>query len=61
MNSAVSKAVYGYFRAQSEGNDVIVYEPGEGSQVRELLRFTRIDSVLETYDSEQEALQSFAR
>jgi anti-sigma B factor antagonist len=29
--------------------------------VRELLRFTRIDSVLETYDSEQEALQSFAR
>ena len=34
------KAVYGYFPAQSEGNDVIVYEPGEGSQVRELLRFT---------------------
>jgi 5-methyltetrahydrofolate--homocysteine methyltransferase len=31
------KAVYGYFPAQSEGNDVIVYEPGS---VRELLRFT---------------------
>jgi len=34
------KAVYGYFPAQSEGNDVIVYEPGEGSPLRERLRFT---------------------
>jgi 5-methyltetrahydrofolate--homocysteine methyltransferase len=42
------KAVYGYFPAQSEGNDVVVYEPGEqdhqgheGTQRKpELLRFT---------------------
>ncbi len=39
------KVVYGYFPAQSEGNDVIVYSvPSEGSQVasdgKELLRFT---------------------
>jgi 5-methyltetrahydrofolate--homocysteine methyltransferase len=42
------KAVYGYFPAQSEGNDVVVYEPGEqnhqgheGAQRKpELLRFT---------------------
>jgi 5-methyltetrahydrofolate--homocysteine methyltransferase len=43
------KVVYGYFPAQSEGNDVIVYEPAEfrsagqpGAAVptRELLRFT---------------------
>jgi 5-methyltetrahydrofolate--homocysteine methyltransferase len=45
------KVVYGYFPAQSEGNDVVVYEPGEdndnhrghgghrGTQ-KELLRFT---------------------
>jgi 5-methyltetrahydrofolate--homocysteine methyltransferase len=32
------KAAYGYFPAQSEGNDVIVYEP-EG-QKKEILRFT---------------------
>jgi len=31
------RAVYGYFPAQAEGNDVIVYEPGKPS---ELLRFT---------------------
>ncbi|MBV9479913.1 MAG: methionine synthase [Acidobacteria bacterium] len=31
------KVVYGYFPAQSEGNDLIVYEP---SQKRELLRFS---------------------
>ncbi|HVO62634.1 MAG TPA: methionine synthase [Terriglobales bacterium] len=31
------KVVYGYFPAQSEGNDLIVYEP---SHNRELLRFT---------------------
>jgi len=29
--------------------------------VRELLRFTKIDGVLETYDNEQEALRSFAQ
>jgi 5-methyltetrahydrofolate--homocysteine methyltransferase len=38
------KAVWGYFPAQSEGNDVIVYEPGgeweTGNGKRELLRFT---------------------
>jgi len=34
------KAVYGYFPAQSEGNDVIVYEPSDGSPLREQLRFT---------------------
>jgi 5-methyltetrahydrofolate--homocysteine methyltransferase len=34
------KAVYGYFPAQSEGNDVIVYEPSGDSAVREQLRFT---------------------
>jgi len=41
------RAVYGYFPAQSEGNDVIVYEPPESSTGRrvpgekeELLRFT---------------------
>jgi 5-methyltetrahydrofolate--homocysteine methyltransferase len=37
------KVVYGYFPAQSEGNDVIVYEPGEVGQTsgsKELLRFT---------------------
>jgi 5-methyltetrahydrofolate--homocysteine methyltransferase len=33
------KVVYGYFPAQSEGNDVIVYDP-ETTQSRELLRFT---------------------
>jgi 5-methyltetrahydrofolate--homocysteine methyltransferase len=32
------KAVYGYYPAQSEGNDVIVYEPGEAA--KEILRFT---------------------
>ncbi|HEX6501852.1 MAG TPA: methionine synthase [Terriglobales bacterium] len=31
------KVVYGYFPAQSEGNDLIVYDPGDR---RELLRFT---------------------
>ena len=31
------KVVYGYFPAQSEGNDLIVYDPGDK---RELLRFT---------------------
>jgi 5-methyltetrahydrofolate--homocysteine methyltransferase len=41
------KVVYGYFPAQAEGNDVIVYEPSVGAgqspvsaQARELLRFT---------------------
>jgi len=35
------KAVYGYFPAQSEGNDVIVYSPEQPiSTPRELLRFT---------------------
>ncbi len=29
--------------------------------VRELLRFTKIDAVLETYDNEREALQSFGQ
>ncbi len=29
--------------------------------VRELLRFTKIDAVLETYDNEQEALRSFVQ
>jgi 5-methyltetrahydrofolate--homocysteine methyltransferase len=32
------QAVYGYFPAQSDGNDVIVYEPNESG--KELLRFT---------------------
>jgi len=35
-----AKAVYGYFPAQSEANDVIVYEPTEGVPSSELLRFT---------------------
>ena len=38
------KAVWGYFPAQSEGNDVVVYEPKEyrvpSTQYPELLRFT---------------------
>ena len=41
------KVVYGYFPAQSEGNDVVVYEPApndnqgaHGGSQRELLRFT---------------------
>jgi 5-methyltetrahydrofolate--homocysteine methyltransferase len=40
------KVVYGYFPAQSEGNDIIVYEAPEGSEtrphraMREFLRFT---------------------
>jgi len=38
------KVVYGYFPAQGEGNDVIVYDPSEagsnGAGGRELLRFT---------------------
>jgi 5-methyltetrahydrofolate--homocysteine methyltransferase len=41
------KAVYGYFPAQSEGNDVIVYEPvefreavGGGGHAKELVRFS---------------------
>ncbi len=35
------KAVYGYFPAQADGNDVVVYEPGLGkSSAKELLRFT---------------------
>ena len=37
------KVVYGYFPAQSEGNDVIVYEParaGTRAPTQELLRFT---------------------
>ena len=36
------KVVYGYFPAQSEGNDVVVYEPETASRQcsRELLRFT---------------------
>src|SRR6476620_7240636 len=42
------KVVYGYFPAQSEGNDVVVYDPeegkddhrGHGGSQRELLRFT---------------------
>ncbi|HEX8816375.1 MAG TPA: methionine synthase [Terriglobales bacterium] len=33
------KAVWGYFPAQSEGNDVIVYEP-DAAATKELLRFT---------------------
>ncbi|HXY07405.1 MAG TPA: methionine synthase [Terriglobales bacterium] len=33
------KAVYGYFPAQSEANDVLVYEPTEGGPGGELLRF----------------------
>ncbi len=33
------KVVYGYFPAQGEGNDVIVYDP-DSTQSRELLRFT---------------------
>jgi len=35
-----AKAVYGYFPAQSEANDVIVYEPTQGVPSSELLRFT---------------------
>ena len=35
-----AKAVYGYFPAQSEANDVIVYEPTQGGPSSELLRFT---------------------
>ena len=37
------KVVYGYFPAQSDGNDVVVYEPEDASgrdSPRELLRFT---------------------
>jgi 5-methyltetrahydrofolate--homocysteine methyltransferase len=34
------KAVYGYWPAQSEGNDVIVYDPLSVDDARELLRFT---------------------
>jgi 5-methyltetrahydrofolate--homocysteine methyltransferase len=41
------KVVYGYFPAQSDGNDIIVYDPEgvnhqghEGTQSKELLRFT---------------------
>ncbi len=36
------KAVWGYFPAQGEGNDVVVYDPSEPStaQTKELLRFT---------------------
>jgi 5-methyltetrahydrofolate--homocysteine methyltransferase len=36
------KVVWGYFPAQSEGNDVIVYEPGQetGNGKQEALRFT---------------------
>ena len=40
------KVVYGYFPAQGDGNDVVVYEPGNGNHQghegarRELLRFT---------------------
>jgi 5-methyltetrahydrofolate--homocysteine methyltransferase len=37
------KAVWGYFPAQGEGNDIIVYDPasaGSPSSARELLRFT---------------------
>jgi 5-methyltetrahydrofolate--homocysteine methyltransferase len=37
------QAVYGYWPAQSEGNDLIVYDPGStqnGSRPRELTRFT---------------------
>jgi 5-methyltetrahydrofolate--homocysteine methyltransferase len=41
------KVVYGYFPAQSEGNDVVVYEPEDpnhrghgGTQRKEILRFT---------------------
>ena len=42
------KVVYGYFPAQSDGNDIIVYDPGDFGQpgaavprqARELLRFT---------------------
>jgi 5-methyltetrahydrofolate--homocysteine methyltransferase len=34
------QAVYGYFPAQSEANDVIVYSPAEGDEHREVLRFT---------------------
>src|SRR5262249_39312282 len=33
------RVVWGYFPAQSEGNDVVVYEP-EAQKPRELLRFT---------------------
>jgi 5-methyltetrahydrofolate--homocysteine methyltransferase len=41
------KVVYGYFPAQSDGNDIVVYDPEginhqahEGTRSRELLRFT---------------------
>jgi 5-methyltetrahydrofolate--homocysteine methyltransferase len=34
------KVVYGYFPAQGEGNDVIVYEPEAPVPAREILRFT---------------------
>jgi 5-methyltetrahydrofolate--homocysteine methyltransferase len=34
------KVVYGYFPCQSEGNDVIIYDPSAGAPARELLRFT---------------------
>ena len=35
------KVVYGYFPCQSEGNDVIVYDPAQAtSSTKELLRFT---------------------
>ncbi len=35
------KVVYGYWPAQSEGNDVVVYEPAEGGRAtKELVRFT---------------------
>jgi len=34
------KAVYGYFPAQSEGNDVIVFEPREADPGSEILRFS---------------------
>jgi 5-methyltetrahydrofolate--homocysteine methyltransferase len=34
------KVVYGYFPCQSEGNDLVVYEPGDGRTAREVARFT---------------------
>ncbi len=37
------KVVYGYFQAQSDGNDIVVYEPAHpetNNPVQELLRFT---------------------
>ena len=34
------KIVYGYFPCQSDGDDLVIYDPAEGSHLTELLRFT---------------------